>query len=216
MRRKFQAETHTFGAGEDNRLVSPAAERNISPLLEALNPILPKTGKVLELASGTGQHAVAFAKAFPNLVWQPSENDPGKLPSIAAWRDNAGLLNIRDPIRLNACRPGWAHRYGPVHFLYLVNLTHLISDAELAVLLDEAVQALRPNGLFALYGPFLRNGRTTSVGDAAFHASLRSQDPSIGYKDVEVISDTMQALGCDVTWREMPANNLLALILKRM
>jgi SAM-dependent methyltransferase len=216
VRRKFQAETHIFGVGEDNRLVSPAAERNISPLLEALSPVLPKTGKVLELASGTGQHAVAFAKAFPNLVWQPSEYDPDKLPSIVAWRDDAGLSNIRDPIQLDACRPGWAQRHGLVDFLFLVNLTHLISDAELAVLLDEAVQALWPKGLFALYGPFSRDGRTTSVGDTAFHASLRSQDPSIGYKDVELISDTMRVLGCDVTWCEMPANNLLALMLKRM
>lgn len=212
----FQAETQLFEAGEDNRLVSPSATRNLSPLLEALRPIVPKSGDALELASGTGQHAVALAKAFPGLSWQPSEYDPDKLPSIAAWREAAGLSNIRDPIQLDACEPGWAQRHGPVDFLYLVNLTHLISDAELAVLLDEAAQALKSDGLFALYGPFLRNGCTTSVGDAAFHASLKAHDPSIGYKDVEVISDTMQVLGCEVTWRDMPANNLLGLILKRM
>lgn len=191
---------------------APSAARNIGPILEVLREVVPTEGRALEIASGTGQHAVAFAGAFPGLIWQPTDLDAGRLASIAAWRAEAGLANLRAPIALDACAPGWASRLGPVDFLYLVNLTHLISDAELAVLLDEAAQALAPGGLFALYGPFLRGGIATSDGDVVFDASLRAQDPDIGYKDLSVIEDVFGVLGYSVEIIEMPANNVMALI----
>lgn len=194
------------------KMDAPAATRNIAPILEALSPLIPPKGRALEIASGTGQHAVAFARAFPQLQWQPTDMASERLASIAAWRTEAEAPNLLSPLPLNACQSGWARRLGPVDFLYLVNLTHLISDADFAVLLDEAAQVLAPGGLFALYGPFLRNGVATSEGDLAFDSSLRAQDPDIGYKDIAVIHDVMGALGLRVEMREMPANNVMALI----
>lgn len=194
------------------KMDAPAATRNIAPILEVLLPQVPQKGRALEIASGTGQHAVAFARAFPQLQWQPTDVDPERLASIAGWRAEASAPNLLPPLPLNACLPGWARRHGPVDLLYLVNLTHLISDADLAVLLDEAAQVLAPGGLFALYGPFLRDGIATSDGDLAFDTSLRAQDREIGYKDIAVIHDVMGALGLSVEVREMPANNVMALI----
>lgn len=194
------------------KMDAPAAARNIAPILEVLLPVVPQKGRALEIASGTGQHAVAFAQAIPQLQWQPTDVDPERLASIAAWRAGVDAPNLLSPFPLNACQPGWARRHGPVDLLYLVNLTHLVSDVDFAVLLDEVAQVLAPGGLFALYGPFLRGGIATSDGDLAFDTSLRAQDPEIGYKDIAVIHDVMGALGLSVEVHEMPANNVMALI----
>ncbi len=212
MSRKLHLPDSAALVGASAKMEAPSAARNIGPILQVLGPVVPREGRALEIASGTGQHAVASAEAFAGLIWQPTDVDAARLASIAAWRAEAGLANLLAPIALNACAPGWGRRLGPVDFLYLVNLTHLISDAELAVLLDEAAQVLAPGGVFALYGPFLRDGIATSDGDVAFDASLRAQDPDIGYKDLSVIEDVFGVLGYSVEVIQMPANNVMALI----
>jgi SAM-dependent methyltransferase len=147
---------------------------------------------------------------MPGLDWQPTDPDPARRASIAAWSAEAGLANIRAPRDLNAARPGWAEAEVPADLVVLVNLLHLISDAEARTVLAEIAAVLSPGGLFALYGPFLRDGEATSEGDAAFHASLRAQDPAIGYKDVIDTCAQLVAAGLShVETVAMPANNLL-------
>ncbi len=214
MSRKLSLPDSPALGAQAGKLDAPSARRNLEPLLAALAGRLPEEGRALELASGTGQHVVAFARAHPGLHWTPSDVEMARLASIAAWAEEAGLPNLAGPVRLDACAEGWAARRGPVDVLVLVNLLHLISDAEMAVLLDEAEQALAPGGVFALYGPFLRGGVATSAGDAAFDASLRAQDPAIGYKDAQDVADVAGALGLAVERVEMPANNLLFLLRK--
>lgn len=197
------------------RLSSPSALRNLVPIQEVLARYLPAQGRVLELASGTGEHITAHAARFPDLIWQPTEPDATRREAIRARADEAHCLNLRSPLALDACKSGWWTRFGPVEVVLVVNLLHLISDAEMAVLLDEAALSLASGGVLAIYGPFLREGRATSEGDAVFDASLRAQDPAIGYKEVEVLETVLDTMGLDVRLEEMPANNLMILARRR-
>lgn len=195
---------------EDARISAPSALRNRDLIAAELVRLAPAQGRALEIASGTGEHVIRFAAAMPGLDWQPTDPDPLRRASIAAWTEGAGLANIRPPRDLNAARPGWAVAEGPADLIVLVNLLHLIAEAEAQVVLAEIGAALAPGGIFALYGPFLRDGEATSEGDAAFHASLRAQDPAIGYKDVVDTCAQLVAAGLShVETVAMPANNLL-------
>ncbi len=188
---------------------APSAARNREPIAEVLAAHLPAKGRVLEIASGTGEHACAFAARFPALEWQPSDIDPACRASIRAHAAEAALPNLRDPLALDAARPGWAGRIGRWEAILLVNLLHLISGDEVANLLSETAQALAPEGRLFIYGPFRRAGELVTQGDRAFDASLRAQDPSIGYKDVEEIHEQLRAAGLsEVATVEMPAGNL--------
>ncbi len=195
--------------GEGAKLHAPAAERNAGPITEALCRIAPMTGRALELASGTGQHVVAFARAMPGLVWQPTEIDPARRASIDAHAAEAALPNLHPALPLDATEPGWGAAHAGQDLIVLVNLLHLISAPEAQTLIHEAGRALAPGGCLALYGPFLREGRATSEGDARFHASLAAQDPEIGYKDLaEVTTWLSNAALTPQPPRAMPANNL--------
>lgn len=198
------------GPAPDGALSAPSALRNCAAILSVLTRIAPPTGRALEIASGTGEHVVAFAPVLPGLIWQPSDPDPARRTSIAAWAARHPAPNLLPPIALDACKPGWAARQGPVDLIVLVNLIHLISDTETAILIDEIGKALSPGGILALYGPFLRNGEATSEGDALFHASLRAQDPAIGYKDVVDIAAALNRHGLSLFETvKLPANNLM-------
>jgi SAM-dependent methyltransferase len=152
---------------------------------------------------------VHFARALPRLDWQPSEIDPVRRDSITAWSADAGLPNLRPVIELDATAPGWSERLSRFDLILVVNLLHLVSEKEARTLIKEAAKALGPSGRLILYGPFLRDGETTSEGDAQFHASLISADPEIGYKDDFEVIDWLHAEGLDlVDVVEMPANNL--------
>lgn len=202
----------TSGASPDadgqGRMVAPAAERNRDAILKVLLPRLPRQGDVLEIASGTGQHIAALAAHRPDLDFHPSDPDPERRASIDAHC--RGLPNVAAAGDIDAGQPGWAMQ-DAADMVLVVNLLHLISDGEMAVLLDEATQALAPGGLLAIYGPFLRGGRTTSDGDRDFDAMLRAQDPVIGYKDIDVVRTVLGVLDLTVEVVEMPANNLMVL-----
>ena len=195
-------------ADGDARLVAAAAERNLAAILDALLPHLPRKGDVLELASGTGQHVAALAAHRPDLAFHPSDPDPARRASIDAHA--RGLPNVAPAADIDACRPGWALERA-AGAVIVINLLHLVSDGELAVLLDEAHRALAPGGLLAIYGPFLRDGLATSPGDAAFDADLRRQDPAVGLKDAEAVETVLRVLGLAVETVAMPANNLMLL-----
>ena len=189
-------------------LHAPSAERNAGPILDVLLPAMPPTGRVLELASGTGQHVAALAAARAGLRFEPTEPDP--LRRMTIDRRCAGLANVARARDLDVALPGWGAA-GPWDAVMVVNLLHLISDAEMSVLLDEAARGLARGGLFAIYGPFRRADAPMSPGDVAFDQSLRGQDAAIGYKAVEVVESVLSALGLRTERVEMPANNLMLL-----
>jgi SAM-dependent methyltransferase len=192
------------------RLVSPSAARNAAAITDALAAVAPKAGLALELASGTGQHVAAFARAMPGLTWRPTEVDPEREASIGVYVADAALANLLPPLRLDATAPGWGADHGGQALIVLVNLLHLIGARETQALIAEAASALAPGGRFAIYGPFLRDGETTSPGDAQFHASLRTQDPATGYKDVAAVCRQLEEAGLTPPRiLAMPANNLM-------
>jgi hypothetical protein len=190
----------------DGRRLVPSAARNAGPILDALLGLGLK-GRLLEIASGAGVHAAAMAGAL-GLKWQPSDVDPGNFASITAWAAQAEGV-IRAPVLLDATVPGWAARLGQWDAVLLVNLLHLIPEVAARVVLDEVALALAPGGTVCLYGPFLRDGKATSPGDAAFDASIRAQDPAIGYKDLGWVQALLAQGGLTVQVIDMPANNLM-------
>ncbi|MDJ0994925.1 MAG: DUF938 domain-containing protein [Dinoroseobacter sp.] len=193
----------------DGRRTAPAALRNASPLIAALRARLPAQGCVLEVASGTGQHAAAFAAAFPALTWLPSDVDPGQRRSIAAWRRESGLKNFAEPLEIDIAAP-WQVESGRMQAVLAINLLHLIPEPFVARLFEEARAALSESGRMIVYGPFLRGTSYASDGDRVFDTSLRARDPAIGYKSVETVSDVALGVGLTLMARDaMPANNLL-------
>ncbi|MEL6766737.1 MAG: DUF938 domain-containing protein [Pseudomonadota bacterium] len=193
----------------DGRRTAPAAVRNTGPLIEALRARLPSQGRVLEVASGTGQHAAAFAAAFPALEWLPSDIDPGQRDSIAAWRRESGLKNVAEPLAIDIAAP-WPVAPGHAEAVLTINLLHLIPEPHVSRLFQEARAALNEAGRMIVYGPFLRGSSYASDGDRAFDASLHARNPAIGYKSVEAVSDMALAAGLTrIAIDAMPANNLL-------
>jgi SAM-dependent methyltransferase len=207
---------HTHSNAErltDGRLSAPAAVRNAAAIVAALADWLPERGRALEIAAGTGEHAVALARANPGLDWQPTDIDPARLASIDAWRAAEGVANMRVAALLDATLPDWS--VAPVDVVFLANLMHLVAEAQAVNLIRGAARALAPGGRFCLYGPFRTGGAFRSEGDATFHARLTASDPLIGYKNLEWIG--AQAADAGLVQNaliEMPANNLIAIFHK--
>ena len=191
----------------DGRRHAPSAARNAGPVLAVLRRVVQPGARVLELASGTGQHAAEFAPALA-ADWQPSDVSEANFASIAAWSGSVA----RAPVLLDACAPGWGR--GGWDVVLAVNLLHLVPADGAEVLIHEAARALAPGGRLAIYGPFLRDGRATSAGDAAFDADLRAQDARLGYKDLALVMAQMGAAGMGVQVVPMPANNLMLIAFK--
>jgi len=202
---------------ENGKLFAPSAARNSKDLCDLLASNVPSTGQALELASGTGQHIVALAAATPAIRWQPSEVDPVRLRSIEAYIDESELSNISNPITLDATQSGWGKSIEPKTLILVTNLFHLVSADEVATLLEEVSHALTESGLLFLYGPFRRDGKLTSEGDAKFDADLRASDPEIGYKDDRWVQSVSEQLGLSlVGTHKMPANNLVLIFQKSL
>ncbi len=194
----------------DGRLSAPSALRNRDAIAAMLAAIAPPRGRALEIASGTGEHVIRFAAALPGLNWQPTDPDPARRASIAAWCATGPFPNVAAPIALDACRPGWACGMEPHDLVFVANLLHLVTDDQARACLAGMAQALAPGGMAAIYGPFLRDGCTTSDGDAAFHGRIRSETPGAGYKDLAWVDAVWAEAGLDRDApRAMPANNLL-------
>lgn len=204
--------TASIAEAKNGKLFAPAAARNLKALQAELKKVAPQAGRALELASGTGQHVVGLAAAHPALLWTPSEVDPERLASIELYAAESGCDNIAPALELNATETGWSERHAGFDLVLLSNLLHLISDEEAQTLISEVQKALTAGGLFAVYGPFMRDGRLTSDGDRRFHASIQENDPTTGYKDTADMARWLAEAG--LTPRdmiEMPANNLLIL-----
>lgn len=195
--------------GKDGRLHAPSAERNMGYICDLVKDHAPQKGRALEIASGTGQHVARLARALPDLDWQPSDIDAARRVSIDTWAQVGALSNIAGAIELDATSPGWAKAQPDWDLILVINLLHLVSEPEARVLISQAAQALNPEGRIIVYGPFLRDGETTSEGDARFHKSLQAQDLEIGYKsDWDVIDWLHESFLELIEVVEMPANNL--------
>lgn len=209
MKRNLPPTASVAAPTDSAKLQAPAAARNSDALCTLLKTHAPHRGHALELASGTGQHVTAFAKALPGLQWHPSEIAPDRLESIGAYRAESGLPNIAPAVPLDATQPGWHRDVGAMDLIVVINLLHLISIPEAQTVISEASQSLTTSGVFILYGPFKRDGVLTSEGDARFDAQLRQSDPTIGYKNDSGVRHRLKACGLSsVTTVEMPANNL--------
>ena len=192
------------------KLYSASAERNAPFILEVLSQYLPDKGKVLEIASGTGQHCAYFAEAFCNLEWQPSEINPQRLDSIQAYITETNQVNINLPLSLDATAENWAKEIASYNVIIAINFFHLISNKEMKTFIHESSLALQTNSYFVIYGPFMRGGELTSDQDIKFHTSLIKCNPDIGYKDDFDILDEIEANNFSPeAIIEMPFNNLM-------
>ncbi len=192
-----------------NKPFSEACERNREPILAVLRNVLRHCRSVLEIGSGTGQHAVHFGSHLPHLQWQTSdlaENHPG----IDAWIDAAKPGNVLAPIALDMAAPAWPQRRFDA--VYTANTCHIMSWPQVETMMAGVACVLEPAGVFCIYGPFNYNGACTSEGNARFDAALRQQAPHRGIRDIEA----MTSLAARNGWylqadHAMPANNRLLL-----
>ena len=193
--------------------VAEACLRNQEPIAQALAQILTEPARVLEIGSGTGQHAVYIGRALPHLLWQPSELAEF-LPGIHAWLRDAGLSNVLNPIVLDVRQRPWqlGQEFDAV---FTANTVHFVGWRTVESLLAGTAEVLRENGLFCVYGPFNYDGQYTSEGNRNLDLWLKSRDPDSGIKDIEAVKQRAAALGLifqqDIA---MPANNRLLVFRK--
>jgi SAM-dependent methyltransferase len=193
----------------DHRRHSPAAERNTPFILAELQRLLPaRGGLLLEIASGTGQHAAALSAGLPGWDWQPSDFDAAALPSIAAWCE--GLDRVRTPVRLDVLAPGWPEAPPRVDAIFCANMIHISPWACTVALLQGAARALAPGGLLITYGPYFVDGVETAPSNLAFDADLRARDPAWGLRRLAAIEAEAALVGLRLREQiAMPANNRL-------
>jgi hypothetical protein len=193
---------------DDARLHSPAADRNAAPILAVLQRVLPAGGTLLEVASGTGQHAATFAAALPRWRWRPTDADPRALASIAAWC--AGLANVETPRRLDIAAEPWIEVPERLDAIYAANLIHISPWPLTGALMRGAARHLAPHGLLLTYGPYIEDKVPTAPSNLAFDADLRARDPAWGLR--RLVDVAREAAACGFVLRErvaMPAHNLL-------
>ncbi|HSG34809.1 MAG TPA: DUF938 domain-containing protein [Sphingomonadaceae bacterium] len=190
------------------RQEAPAVARNREPIALVLAEELPRTGLVLEIASGTGEHAVFFARRFGQLQWQPSDPNSEALASIEAWRSEAGLRNVLPPIELDASAPAWPVDRAAA--LLCINMVHISPWTASEGLFAGAARLLEGGAPLMLYGPYLEDAVETAPSNVEFDLGLRRRNPAWGIRRIEDIDRLARANGLARTRRvEMPANNLL-------
>jgi hypothetical protein len=203
----------------DLRRYAPATERNREPILEILRQILPPTGTVLEISSGTGEHATFFAPKLAPLFWLPSDPNPDARESIAAWQQYEPCNRLHPPIDLDASNPNWSISpdYLPITAIVNINMIHIAPRSAYLGLIAGASRLLPPNGKLYLYGPFKREGVHTAPSNAAFDESLRAQNPDWGIRDLEETTDLAE--GANLALEKiypMPANNFSVVFKRRV
>jgi SAM-dependent methyltransferase len=188
-----------------DRRHAPAADRNREPILEVLEPLVPAGALVLEIASGTGQHAAFFASRLASCTWQPSDLDATARASIAAWTE--GSPNVRPPLALDVTRRPWPIARADV--IVCINMIHIAPWAACEALMAGASEVLAPGGVLFMYGPYKRHGVHTAPSNEAFDRRLRGEDASWGVRDLEDVARVAAASGLALERVvEMPANNL--------
>ncbi|MEX2452140.1 MAG: DUF938 domain-containing protein [Rhodospirillales bacterium] len=195
------------------RFQAAAVRRNRDPILGVLKRVLPDTGVVLEIASGTGEHAAYFAPRLPGLTWRPSDADSAMLQSIAAWAEDAAPSPAA-PVELNVRDAVWPVEAADA--IVCINMIHIAPWESCLGLLAGAGRILKAGGILYLYGPYKIGGRHTAESNAAFDESLRRRDPAWGVRDLDDVSKAAAEQG--LVFRErvaMPANNLSVVFEKK-
>lgn len=192
---------------DDLRLSAPAALRNREPILSVLAGALPPAGEVLEVASGTGEHVVHFARHLPHLIWQPSDPSPEARASIAAWISAEGVSNVRAPLDIDVASPTWP--VATADAILAINLVHISPWAATLGLMAGAGRLLPKGGLLYLYGPYQRAGHPLEPSNRDFDESLRQRNPAWGLRDVDDVAAAASTEGLTLeNIAAMPANNL--------
>ena len=198
---------------QNEALFAPAAARNGAAILDVLRTVLPPVGTVLEVASGTGEHAVRFAAALPALAFQPSDPDPRGLASIRAHARAAGLPNLLPPVALDAAAAVWP--VGRAEAVLCINMIHIAPWTAAEGLLAGAARLLARGAPLVLYGPFRIGGAHTAESNARFDADLRMRDAAWGVRDLEAVAAAAGGHGLHLAERiAMPANNLAVVLRK--
>jgi Protein of unknown function (DUF938) len=210
----------------DLRRYAPATDRNRQPILDILRQVLPPTGTVLEISSGTGEHATFFAPQLAPLFWLPSDPNPDARASITAWQQSEPCVGaaspmenrVYPPIDLDASNPNWsiAANYLPITAIVNINMIHIAPRSAYLGLIAGVSRLLSPGGIFYLYGPFKREGVHTAPSNAAFDESLRDRNPEWGIRDLEETIDLAE--GANLALEKiypMPANNLSVVFKRR-
>lgn len=188
-------------------LVAPAVARNREAILAALRGVLPTSGTILEIASGTGEHVVHFAAALPGLTWQPSDPEPAYRRSIEVHARAAGSANVRPPLDLDAATGPWP--IDRADAILCINMIHIAPWAATLGLMRQAGRLLPPGGPLFLYGAFRENGRHTAPSNADFDADLQARDARWGVRDLEAVAGVAEDQGLRLDRRiALPANNL--------
>lgn len=199
----------------DARRHAPATQRNRAPILSVLQAVLPPAGVVLELASGTGEHAAFFAQHLPALSWQPSDPSLEARESIAAWRAGARLPNLLPPMPIDASRADWPIAHADA--IVCINMIHISPWTATEGLMRGGGRLLPAGAPLVLYGPFRREGRPLEPSNAAFDADLRLRNPDWGLRSLEDVIACAGACGLEPERIvEMPANNLSVVLRKAL
>ena len=194
----------------DRRLFSPSTARNRAPILAVLQDALPADAKVLEIASGSGEHAVFFARAMPRTVWQTSDPDAESRASVAAWIAQEGLANVLAPRDLDVGRKEW-DAGAAFDAIVAINMIHIAPWDATAALFAGARSLLGAGGIVFLYGPFMRGGKHTAPSNEAFDRWLKDRDAASGVRDLDAVTRVAEGEGFVLrALVEMPANNLSA------
>ena len=197
----------------DDRRSAPHVARNSGAIAEVLKGVLPERGLVLELASGTGEHILHFARSFPALRWQPSDPDPAALASIEAWRAEAGPANLPPPIALDARAEEWP--LAAADAMLCINMVHISPWEATLGLLRGAGRLLAPGAPLYLYGAYRQTGVATAPSNEAFDAGLRARDPQWGLRNLDDVAAAAEAEGLRLDRIvSMPANNLSVVLRK--
>jgi hypothetical protein len=193
---------------------APAVARNRDPILAVLRRVLPARGTVLEIASGTGEHAVHFAAALPDIDWQPSDPDAAALRSIVAWREAARLPNVLAPLLLDVTSPVWPVQQTDA--MVCINMIHISPWRAAEALMAGAGRVLESGGMLFLYGPYKEGGVHTASSNEAFDASLRARNPEWGVRELDDVKALAARHGIEFVERvAMPANNLSVVFRRR-
>ncbi|MEH2447298.1 MAG: DUF938 domain-containing protein [Nostoc sp.] len=202
---------------QDARQYAPATQRNSEPIIEVLSQVLPESGTILEIASGTGEHAVFFAPKLSPRSWLPTDANPQLRASITAWAEHFGCSNLYPPLELDVREPVWAVENPafdllnrePIVAIVNINMIHISPWSACLGLMAGAGRILPAGGILYLYGPFKQGGEHTAASNAAFDKSLRAQNSEWGVRNLDdvVAVASAQNLNLKQTY-QMPANNL--------
>lgn len=195
----------------DARQYAPATQRNRQPIWEILSQVLVGKSNILEIASGTGEHAVYFANQLKSCRWIPSDPNPLSRDSITAWKKAESVANLDLPLSIDVTEVNWQQQVAQqdINAIVNINMIHIAPWQACLRLMKGAGQILPPDGVLYLYGPYKRNGEHTAPSNANFDRSLRSRNPEWGIRDLETVIEVAAAQNLRLQQVvEMPANNL--------